>query len=64
MKLTWQRQRTMKQLSNEKELLKLAITLEQQAKNLCELAESFAKKYEKRLHKIREAVKQKAGENE
>jgi len=53
-----------KQIADLADSLELAITLEQQAKNLCDLAEAFAEKYEKRLHKIREAAKQKAGENE
>ncbi|MCL1468359.1 hypothetical protein [Argonema galeatum] len=52
-----------KQLAELADSLELAITLEQQAKNLCDLAEGFAEKYEKRLHKIREAAKQKVAEN-
>ena len=52
---------------NEQELeelaesLEIAIATEQQAKELCKLAEAFAQKYEKRLHEIRQAVLQEAG---
>lgn len=45
-----------KQLAELAEMLELAKVTEQKAKELCEMGEAFAQKYEKRLREFREAA--------
>ncbi|MFB2897388.1 hypothetical protein ACE1CI_31100 [Aerosakkonemataceae cyanobacterium BLCC-F50] len=44
-----------KQLAELGEMLELAKVTEQKAKELCEMGEAFAQKYEKRLREFKEA---------
>lgn len=54
---------TEKQIAELADMLELAQTTEQQAKELCEIAEAFAQKWERRLEG-RQPAKQKVSKTE